>query len=90
MADCYGLRRMRSNCVRACYFLYGHLATDRAKPMEAEIVRKSCDAGAVGVQSPQSQYGNRTTLSREAVLRWCVDCARAVRSPCDFFSQMTI
>ena len=55
---------MRSHCVRACYFLYGHLATDRAKPLAVETVRKSCDAGAVGVQSPQNQYGNRTTLVR--------------------------
>ena len=55
---------MPSHRVRASYdFLYGHLVTGRAKPYGGcvEIVRKSCDADAVTVQSP---HGNRTGLVR--------------------------
>ena len=77
----YGLRHMCSHCMRAsCEYLYGHLATCRAKPYGgcAKIVRKSCDAGAVAMQSPQIPHGNRTSLVR-AVQRWCSDTARTVR-----------
>ena len=57
-------------CVHILYghrdFLYGHLATDREMTYGgcAEIVRKSCYAGEVAVQSPQIPHENRTALVR--------------------------
>ena len=81
----YGLRHMCSHCMRAsCEYLYGHLATCRAKPYGgcAKIVRKSCDAGAVAMQSPQIPHGNRTSLVR-AVQRPCRDGAVTLRGPYD-------
>ena len=102
IVDGFMLRRMRSNCVRAScvflflffffFFLHGHLAKRRAKPHGdcAEIVRKSCNSGAVAVQTPKIPHGNCTALvcwlRTEAVRRWCGDCARAVRSKYVFFS----
>ena len=55
---------MRSYCARAsCDFLYWHLAPGRALPYRgcAEIVRKSCNTGAVAMQTPRE---NRRTLVR--------------------------
>ena len=53
----HGLWRMHSHCLMAlCNFLYKHLATPWAKPYRgcAKIVWKSCNAGAVAVQSLQN------------------------------------
>ena len=72
----YGLRRMRSYCVRAsCVFLYGHLA--KAVEMlcgdSTKIVqrRPSCRAGAVTVRGPYDflrAYEYRTSFKAQMII----------------------
>ena len=77
----YGLRHI---CV---HIVYGHRAFSSTGPRGqpgvnpdrdcAEIVRKSCNVGAVAVQSPQPPHGNRTEPVRGSAFARCPcgDCA---------------
>ena len=75
----YGLRRMCSHCLRAsCDSPTGPRGQPGVNPYRdcAEIVRKSCNASAVVVQSPQPSHGNRMEPVRgSAFARPCGDCA---------------